>query len=61
MGKEDPIYVLPPDFDLRDALQRAAAGIEQKFLSPASTNMLGPKRFITGGGDPVPSKVTRIS
>ena len=32
MGKEDPIYVLPPDFDLRNALHRAATGIEEKFF-----------------------------
>jgi len=32
MGKKDPINVLPPDFDLRDALYRAATSIEEKFL-----------------------------
>ncbi|MGY4435072.1 hypothetical protein ACVWWO_007549 [Bradyrhizobium sp. F1.13.1] len=32
MSEEDPVDVLPSDFDLREALYRAATGIEEKFL-----------------------------
>src|SRR5262249_39570428 len=31
------------------------------FCSPASTKVLGPNRFMTGGGQPVPRRVTLIS
>src|SRR5216684_5179853 len=34
VGEEDPLYILPPHLELRQALQRAAPCVKHKFLSP---------------------------
>ena len=56
--EKDALYLPPSNVQLREPLQRAASRVEQEFWSPASTSVLGPKRFMTGGGQPVPSSVT---
>ena len=59
--EEYPTDIPPSHLELGQALQSAAPGVEEEFLIPASTRVLGPKRFMTGGGQPVPRRVTLIA
>jgi hypothetical protein len=34
MGEEDPLHILPPHLELRQALQSATPCIEEEFLPP---------------------------
>jgi hypothetical protein len=48
--EEHAADLLPANAELREALQRTTTASKTNFLSPASTNVLGPKRFMTAGG-----------
>ena len=56
----EKLHIDPPDrrVKLIEPDGRAAAGVDQEFWSPASTNVEGPNRCGLGIGTPVPSNVT---
>jgi hypothetical protein len=59
--RKTPFTSCHRNLELCQALQSVTPGIEEQFLLPGFHQaVLGPKRLMTGGGQPVPSKVTLI-
>jgi hypothetical protein len=58
--KKTPCISIVFDIGLPQSLERAASRIEEKLLFSGFNQMLGPKRSITGSGEPVPKRVTLI-
>ena len=57
--RKTPVTSFQPTRTCAQPLHRAPRPASNRnFCSPASTRMLGPNRFITGAGVPVPSSVT---
>jgi hypothetical protein len=58
VGDEERGNLRELHIDLAQADRNAAPGVEQKFLVANLDQRLGPNRFGSGCGEPVPSKVT---